>query len=549
MFNKKVLVTTVACALILGGASPALADEETGGYSSIPAVRVDSLPIPSVANISESSIAAVASAPTGLGLINAKPSEASFRWTAPASNGGEAITGYKFGAKLSTSSTWQYLNSLNGKSTYGALVGFTAGKTYDIIVMAVNASGQSSPSATFTFTAPLATDLPSAPPEIAAGTPTDTSFKVAWSIPQKTGSTISQYKISYSKDNVNWTTVNHTPTDSSAEVSTITGLTAGTNYNVKVAAVNSNGQGSWSSVAKIRTTGISNSVPDVPVNLTSTFANQYAVTLSWSAPLGQTVAPITDYVVQYKTSTSSTWNTWNDGVGTHRTTTITSLWGGTTWHFRVAAKNSLGQGGYSSVLVKGTTAKTAPNAPISPKLLDANKTGFTIRWKAPANHGGTAITDYVVQYRVSGAGTWTTLNDAVSNVTKATIPGTLGKTYQYRVAAKNAIGTSPYSSENFVVLSGPSVPTGLTSTGKTTNSITIAYANPANPNKAIVRDNIIQYRKQGTTQWVIFSDSKTPTTSTTITGLASNTTYEIKVLASSSVGWGGTTSTLTVRTL
>jgi hypothetical protein len=75
-------------------------------------------------------------------------------------------------------------------------------------------------------------------------------------------------------------------------------------------------------------------------------------------------------------------------------------------------------------------------------LLTPSNTQIAASWTVPASTGGAAITDYVVEYRVSPAGVWTTLVDGVSTATSATIAGlTNGVAYDVRISAVNAAGT------------------------------------------------------------------------------------------------------------
>jgi hypothetical protein len=73
------------------------------------------------------------------------------------------------------------------------------------------------------------------------------------------------------------------------------------------------------------------------------------VALTWTAPIAGTTA-VTDYIVQYRRSTSATWVTLNDGVRTTRSATVTGLATGATYVFRVAAKNSVGTGPWSAAV-------------------------------------------------------------------------------------------------------------------------------------------------------------------------------------------------------
>jgi hypothetical protein len=66
-------------------------------------------------------------------------------------------------------------------------------------------------------------------------------------------------------------------------------------------------------------------------------------------------------------------------------------------------------------------------------------------WTAPADNGGAAVVDYLVQFSADDV-TWTTHPDPVSAATTATITGlTNGTAYSVRVAARNSAGLGPFS--------------------------------------------------------------------------------------------------------
>ncbi len=67
-----------------------------------------------------------------------------------------------------------------------------------------------------------------------------------------------------------------------------------------------------------------------------------------------------------------------------------------------------------------------------------------LAWTAPAN-GGSAITDYVVEFR-TGAAAFAVFSDGVSTATGATVTGlTNGTAYDFRVSAVNAVGPGAVS--------------------------------------------------------------------------------------------------------
>jgi len=98
-------------------------------------------------------------------------------------------------------------------------------------------------------------------------------------------------------------------------------------------------------------------LPSVPQNLGATAGNTQ-VSLTWTAPSSNGGSAITDYIVQYSTN-GLTWTTFNDGVSTSTSTTVTGLTNGTLYYFRVAAVNSVGTGPYTSS-VSATPINQAP---------------------------------------------------------------------------------------------------------------------------------------------------------------------------------------------
>ena len=136
--------------------------------------------------------------------------------------------------------------------------------------------------------------LPSPPaqligaPSIQSVTSGTRSLSLSWSAPSSDGgSTIAAYDLRHietsADDTVdaNWTVVQDVWTGSGALSYELTGLTAGTQYDAQVRAVNSAGDGPWSATVTGATT---TTPPAAPTGLTATANGQTRIDLSWAAP-------------------------------------------------------------------------------------------------------------------------------------------------------------------------------------------------------------------------------------------------------------------------
>jgi hypothetical protein len=112
--------------------------------------------------------------------------------------------------------------------------------------------------------------------------------------------------------------------------------------------------------------------PPAPTGLDAT-PGVASVALTW---VGVTATPpVSDYVVQYKTSASGTWLTFSDGTSTTPAATVTGLVDETPYDFRVEAVNSVGTGAASST-VSATPTSTTP-LPDPTYLIDARELGLS----------------------------------------------------------------------------------------------------------------------------------------------------------------------------
>src|SRR5206468_7128011 len=118
---------------------------------------------------STTTLAVAPSTPMGLTATTVSASQVNLSWTAPADNGGSAITGYKIERSTDGGTTWSTIVPNTGSaSTAYSDTGLTHGTTYAYKVSAVNSIG-TSPSSNTASATTLAV-APSTPTGLAATT-------------------------------------------------------------------------------------------------------------------------------------------------------------------------------------------------------------------------------------------------------------------------------------------------------------------------------------------------------------------------------------------
>ncbi len=464
----------------------------------------------------------VPGAPTGLSAVPGDRNVV-LLWTAPTNNGGSAIIGYTLQYKPS-SAEWPGTSVIVTNIPSWRIENLINGVQYDFRVNATNVVGTGEASIPI-FATPQ--DAPDAPTDLRA-TPGNAQVSLSWTAPSDTGGfAITDYLIQYSANaGTSWSTfddgVNH---DTST---TVTGLTNGQEYQFQVFAVTNIGQSTLSATAD----ATPRTIPAAPTNPAANPGNAQ-VSLSWTAPTNNGGSPITGYTIQHKLSTDP-WPGTSVTLGNVTSNTITGLTNGIQYDFRINATNQAGTG-VSSGIVQATP-RSVPGQPTGLAATPGNSQ-VSLSWTAPTDTGGSAITDYTIQYSVDAGTNWIAVNDGTNTDTTTTVTGlTNGVTYQFQVFATNTAGTGIASdSVGVTPRTIPAAPTGLIATPGDAQ-IVLSWTAPNNGGSAIT-GYVIQH-KPSTDAWPGTTVTIGNVTSHTISSLTNGIQYDFRINATNIAGTG-----------
>ncbi len=392
-----------------------------------------------------SSIAAFSApgAPTGVTAVRSDDTddEISVSWTAPADNGGVAISGYD--VEYSTDGTTSWTRAVSGTtSTSTTMTDIDNTIDYDVRVRAKNDIGNGAWAQSATVTG--------------VGTPSSVtvtrvpgSVTVTWSAV----SGASKYHVSLSHDHGgSWWRASSNATGTTLTVSS--NIVNIWSYMAAVRAVNSSGPGNWKSTPLLA--GLN--PPGAPNGVTATRSGT-GIAASWSAPASNGGYAVTGYDVNYSTNERKSWTrAASDVTGTSQT--IANADNTVDYVIAVRAKSSVGPGAWAH---SATVAALA--APASVTAHRASSTSdIHVGWTAV-----TGATGYDVNYIIgilSHNSADTDVSGTTYTITGATtaVPANVVAA----VRARNAHGPGPWTQ------SAPAVTTHkLTASGVTATTATL----------------------------------------------------------------------------
>ena len=268
------------------------------------------------------------------------------------------------------------------------------------------------------------------------------------------------------------------------------------------------------------------------------------VALSWNPSIGAA-----SYRLQVSTESGFAALSFDDSTITKTSQLVSSLKNSTKYYWRVNAKNMGGIGGWSSVWTF-TTVVAAPSQPtlVSPANASQDQSlSLTLTWNPVSG-----ATSYRLQFDKSNTFPAPLFLDdsLIASPSRIVSSLTNSTTYYWRVSAKNAGGSSPFSTiYSFVtVAAAPNAPTLSTPANNATgvsSSVSLTWSSIVGATNYHLQVST----NSGFSLPMVLDDSSVASSPRQLSGLAANTIYYWRVRAKNVSGFGGWSSSFTFTTL
>ena len=443
--------------------------------------------------------------------------------------------------------------SASGQLQTSAALDFETKSSYAVEVSVSDGNGGSA-SIDVTIIVTDVAEKPATPaaPTVSATANSDTSLDVSWTAPDLNGGpAITGYNLQYRQGTSGDFTDG--PQNVSGTSTAITGLTAGTSYQVQVRALNGETPSDWSPAGTGSTSSAPNNAPAFTegASATRTVAENTASGQDIGTAVGATDADSGDTLEYTLGGTDAASFSIVSASGQLQTSGALDF--ETKSSYAVTVSVADGNGGSASIGVTITVTDVAekpatPGAPTVSATANSN-TSLDVSWTAPGLNGGPALTGYNLQYRPGTSGDFTDGPQNVSGTSTAITGLTAGTSYQVQVRALNGETPSDWSpagtgSTSSAPATAPGVPRSLAA-APGDGEVVLRWTAPASDGgETITR---YEYRSKATSSLPFVSSDSWTSAGTALTAtvgsLTNGTPYSFEVRAVNTVGAGTAATT------
>jgi hypothetical protein len=332
---------------------------------------------------------------------------------------------------------------------------------------------------------------------------------------------------------------------------TVRGLQNGTNYAVKVAAVNEAGRGAFSALS----TALTAATNPAAVQQLSVTENNASLVIKWDDPDSLGGGTFSAYRVYIKKSGAADFDQlhyFNVTSNLTRTITVTqespndgmgfdggpTLQNGVAYDVKVVTVTTANAAELTSnTAVAYKVPRTVPGRPALAVALEVS-TELVLTWSAPDSDGGSAISSYVVTFN-GVACVLAQPTDTKCSVPKPTASGD----YVYQVKAQNDAGMSVASVRTFSVAAPLIEESAPVVTTTTTTTVPVAAASKPETTTTVP---VTAASTPETTTTVPVTVASTPETTTTVPQVATKVVKKTTTKVSTTTSTTSTTSSTTL---
>jgi predicted phage tail protein len=329
-------------------------------------------------------------------------------------------------------------------------------------------------------------------------------------------------------------------------------LLAGGSYYFRVVAENAKGRSESVELEHVVKLERAAEKPSKPFDLNVlALKRPNSLLLDWKAPLYDGNDKIKQYIVEQWSSDGRDWKLVGTCDNAETSYTANNLREGSSYKFRVRAKNAMGEGEHSleTIEIKIQQDVTHPSAPQGPLkyTISDDQTVIHLEWRKPESTGGARIKRYIVEKKIVGTSESSNVWFKVGFTGPAELAYKIvdyfveeSSTFSYRIIAENEEGykSTPLELTRPICIEKrqekPEVPSYLRVREKTSTAVTLIWKTFSAHAYQQADRFLIEQRDKNTLEWTRVGLSKTE--AYTVDSLDSKLSYWFRVIAVNDAG-------------
>ncbi|XP_066264227.1 titin-like [Branchiostoma lanceolatum] len=281
--------------------------------------------------------------------------------------------------------------------------------------------------------------------------------------------------------------------------------------------------------------------PQAPVQFEDIHQDQ--VTLRWNVPADDGGTEVTNYIVERREAAKTFWTTVNSNLSRTRIM-VPKLIEGTPYVFRIKAENKMGiSDPLDSEPVTPKSPYDLPGPPLELRIINVQSDSMSLTWLEPDFDGGSPVQGYFLEKRDKISKRWLKIEKEMLTTTSYKVEGLIeGFSYEFRVSAKNVVGTGPPSEPTFPSVARPPLdppdpPLEPHVVDQTRSTVDLEWDEPVYDGSLPIEGYLVEHHLKGVESWTKSHDtSMVANMYYTVAGLEEGREYQFRVFAINGAG-------------